>query len=137
VFFSSIKGRNLTTYKLILCWKEAVDDENSAINLNAVEISNNGIDEDCDGMDATTSVTDLTDSSVNVYPNPANNAVFVEVTAIIDYEITLFSIDGKRLHVSINQPVIPVRHLPSSTYIVVVTDLATNKKVHKKLIKMD
>jgi len=73
------------------------DDANADIYPGAEEIPNNGIDEDCDGMDATVSTTESQNASFHVYPNPAFD--FINIQQVMESEMNYTIYDGSaRLH---------------------------------------
>jgi Putative metal-binding motif/Secretion system C-terminal sorting domain len=73
------------------------DDTDATININGVEIPNNGIDEDCDGGDLIVSVKDLSRSEVNVFPNPVTNLLQVKSAVITSCQWTVFDVQGRSL----------------------------------------
>ncbi|MEM7160828.1 MAG: MopE-related protein [Bacteroidota bacterium] len=74
------------------------DDSNPEINPDAEDIPNNGIDEDCDGMDLINSLADLRDLGVQFYPNPSSGQVVIENSNNELLNIRLIDLRGSILH---------------------------------------
>ena len=71
------------------------DDTNPNIYPGAAEIADNGIDEDCDGQDATTNLEELASFKLNVYPNPSNGMMTVNFSDIQINAITVTDLNGR------------------------------------------
>lgn len=69
------------------------DDNNSAVNPQAIDIPDNGVDEDCSGADATTaSILELS-SEFRIFPNPVNEELTIYSTKPVDL-VKIYASDG-------------------------------------------
>jgi len=73
------------------------NDTNDLIYPGATEILNNGIDENCDGMDNYAGITELQQFSASIYPNPSEGTVFVTLSNALEGNLIVSDLSGKIL----------------------------------------
>lgn len=78
------------------------NDNNDQIYPGAIEILDNSIDENCDGVDGYLSVEDLTLTTFKIVPNPNNGTFVIELNTVVsNATVTIQDINGKAVQNSI------------------------------------
>ncbi|MEO0338502.1 MAG: T9SS type A sorting domain-containing protein, partial [Bacteroidota bacterium] len=105
----------------------------------AVDIPDNGVDEDCNGRDSTSQITTSTFESlkanVQVYPNPVMEQINIRIDQNMDYQVQLFDAVGRPIRQGNNLPFVAVNDLSPGIYTLVIRSLDERKRGVWRIMK--
>jgi len=143
-FYNATKGRGTLTTKLSEIFDKDNDGFNAIVDRNdndpdihpgALEIPNNLIDENCDGIVTAIELPVLKD--FKIYPNPANDILNIDNESNAAYIMYLRDLNGRVLlkkDIGINHNIIQFDNLPSGMYLVELVNVNKNRRVYSKII---
>lgn len=118
------------------------NDNNAAINPNATEVANDGMDNDCDGqIDETSAATDTANKAWKLYPNPTSGNLNIEFQYAGKLQVQLTRPDGillttVSLDFSNGVATMNLSDIPKGVYMLYATDAQGNRRFAEQVIKL-
>jgi Leucine-rich repeat (LRR) protein len=96
---------------------------------------NDVIVDDCSCIGTTTvDIHELSGAQIIIYPNPVSEYLNIVIQGSIEYRVTIFDINGKKLLSRINIDKVDVSTIQQGTYFIELEDLKENKKIVERII---
>ncbi|MBI5916034.1 MAG: hypothetical protein HY842_11690 [Bacteroidetes bacterium] len=117
------------------------DDNNAAINPNAVEILDN-LDNDCNGLvDDLDAVTDIVRKNWKLFPNPANTSLSIQYDFAGKLTVQMFRTDGvlwqsASLDFAGGLATIDLANVPQGVYWIVASDATGKRHFVERVVKI-
>lgn len=76
-------------------------------------------------------------SRTSIYPNPlgSDNRLNIQTTVAIDYRVSLYDLNGRRLLSGENMEVLELSGLPAGTYVLELTEMASGRFLRELVVK--
>ncbi len=121
---------------------EDCDDSNPDIHPDAIDIPNNGIDEDCDGQDSISTSIKLIENSeeITLYPNPVTGVLYIKIEFEGVLEVQLSSTQGfilreERVEITQNIGVLDMTNISPGIYFIKVIDKDKQVAYVQKIVR--
>lgn len=89
------------------------------------------------GEDLVTSIHELVNTTVSIYPNPAKDFINAIFENQINFQISLHNLQGVLMQKSTNDNHLDLQHLSSGIYLLDIEELASGKRVIERIVVVD
>ncbi|MBK8349054.1 MAG: T9SS type A sorting domain-containing protein [Saprospiraceae bacterium] len=116
--------------------EEDCNDQNPAINPEAIEIADNGIDDNCDGSILTSTTNLKSDFPFQLFPNPSFDVMYFKSDGYGNVTVDIYNITGVQVLHKDDISELTIENLSQGIYFVKVLDKSLNKYWVKKVVMM-
>jgi len=87
--------------------------------------------------DVNTSIHELANVKINVYPNPATSIINLEIDGELNYKVRILDLQGRTIKNTRNNARINIQSIPFGIYILEITDIESGQRVMERIVIED
>ncbi len=85
-------------------------------------------------MDLISATHELSNATVNIFPNPAANFIRIDLVGQLDYQCALYNMEGKLIKAETNNQVLQISEIASGSYLLEIKDLKSSSRIIERLV---